>query len=165
MRLRAAAALLVLVLGACGSGDDASAPTDADTRTAAGAGAPTDPYGEYEREVTQADLDRTAEKRSRRPTAELPPTGTWHLTLNTGVLEVVDPTDFRIAQEIEVTDTVLEIRRYFHVSGGQYGIFCEDDSPSSYTWELDGDRLTLASETDACADRDSVLTGTWTTSD
>ena len=165
MRLRAAAALLVLVLGACGSGEDASAPTDPARQTASGAGASTNPYGEYEREVTQSDLDRTAEKRSRRPSAELPPSGTWRLTLNTGVLEVVDPTEFRVAQEIEVTDTTLEVGRYFHVSGGQYGIFCEDDSPSSYMWEFDGDRLTLASEKDACADRDSVLTGTWTRSD
>ena len=144
----------LLLLGGCGSDEEAGRTTTAETTTAeARAGGP---FGEYEREVTQADLDRTADQRSEG--AEVPPVGTYRLTLSEGVLLVVDPDDFSISQELTVTDGTFKIERYI----GE-GAFCADDSPSSYRWKLDGEKLTLSPQKDGCADRDSILTGSWKT--
>ncbi|MDQ3993735.1 MAG: hypothetical protein M3265_02935 [Actinomycetota bacterium] len=146
-----AAALLLLV--GCASDEEAAPRTTSETTTAEAAAAA--PFGEYEREVTQAELDRTAEKRPAG--SESPPPGTYRLTLSEGNIIVVDPDGFSISQELAVTRDVLKVGRYI----GE-GFFCPNDSASSYSWKLDAEKLILAPDKDDCADRDSILTGSWT---
>ena len=159
--MRMALALLVALLlaaAACG-GDDEDAANVAEPGPATTAGPKAEAgdavFGEYQRTVTRADLDRTAEKRAEG--SEVPPTGRYRLTLSEGAIVVVDPNRFSISQELTVTDDTLTVERYI----GE-GFFCPDDSPSSYRWTLDSERLTLAPQKDGCADRDSILTGAWT---
>jgi hypothetical protein len=143
----------LLLLAGCAS-DEEAVPTTTTTETTT-AEAAAAPFGEYEREVTQADLDRTAE--TRPAGSESPPPGTYRLTLSEGNIIVVDPDGFSISQELTVTRDALKIERYI----GE-GFFCPDDSASSYGWKLDGEKLILAPGKDDCADRDSILTGSWT---
>jgi hypothetical protein len=145
----------LLLLAGCASDEEAAPRTTTSETTTAEAAAAAAPFGEYEREVTQADLDRTAEK---RPAGfEIPPPGTYRLTLSEGNTIVVDPDGFSISQELTVVGGALKIGRYI----GE-GFFCPDDSASSYSWKLDGRKLVLAPTKDDCADRDSILTGSWT---
>lgn len=157
-RLVPVAGALLLLVGGCGSDEEAATTTAATTASAEAE--VTEPFGEYEREVTQADIDRTASTRVEGPGQEAPPPGTYRLSLNAGVIQAFAPDGFTISQELKVTGGTLEIERYI----GRDGIFCADDGPSSYTWELDGEKLILSPKNDTCADRDSVLTGSWTTS-
>lgn len=103
--MRAALSVLVaLVLSAsgCGSnGDEAATTTAPETQPAV------EVFGEYERDVTQDDFERTAEKRPEG--LEVPPAGTHQLTLSEGTIVVVDPDGFSISQELTVTDGTLEI--------------------------------------------------------
>jgi hypothetical protein len=144
-------AIVGLLASGCGSEQDAAptAPADATTATAADE-AVSGPFGEFEREVTEAEITTT-------PGQEAPPPGTWHLTLGPTVIQVVDAGGFRYAQELTVTGETLEIERYI---GGD-GIFCEDDKPSTYSWRLDGDRLTLSPTKDECPDRMLILDAEW----
>ena len=58
-------------------------------------------------------------------------------------------------------DGKLEILAYVDTS---VATFCGPAKPqnASYTWALEGDQLTLATADDTCADRNSILVGTWT---
>jgi hypothetical protein len=147
------AAVLLLAAGCGGEGD---ADEAARTTTAAAEAQSPQPFGKYERRVTQADLDRNDSKRTKG--WETPPPGAYRLTLDRGVMQVVDPNGLYIAQELTVDGDTLRIERYI----GESGIaFCPNDGPSSYNWELDGETLSLSPEDDACPDRDSILTGSW----
>ena len=152
VRALAIAASLLLILPACGS-DDEAAPTPATTAAAADT---TALFGRYEREVTQADIDRTAAKRAEGQ--EVPAPGRHRLVVNQGVMQVFLPDGFQISLELTVEGDTWRIGRY---TGGQ-GVFCTDSGPATYTWKLDDDELTLTATSDACADRDSTLTGVWT---
>jgi hypothetical protein len=113
--------------------------------------------GEYERKVTQAEIDQKGEQ-ARPEGWTAPPAGTYRLTLNAGSIVVTDPEGGSIGQELTVTDGTLTIGRYI----GSDGVaFCRDDAPSSYGWELAGKELVLTPENEACGDREAILAGTW----
>ncbi|HEX2112092.1 MAG TPA: hypothetical protein VHF67_11120 [Gaiellaceae bacterium] len=154
MRTLATAAFLVVFVAGCGSDDDAT--TAAATAVEASA-EPTEPFGEYAREVTQAEIDEKGE--TVRPEGwTAPPAGTYRLTLNAGSIVVTDPDGGSIGQELTLTDGTLAIKRYI---GSEGLAFCRDDAPSSYAWEHAGDELVLTAKNEACGDREAILAGTW----
>jgi len=153
-RFAIAAVLLVFATG-CGSRDDEAATTAAPTTGAAEAGR-SDASGDYERAVTQAEIDRSAEE-SQPKGWEPPPAGTYRLTLSSATIVVVDPDGFSIAQELTMTGDTLTIGRYV-----AEGAFCRVDRRSSYRWEIAGDELVLSPKIESCGDRKAILTGTWT---
>lgn len=162
-----AGALASAGLGACGGGDDA--PTAA-TPTAKGASAstsrPAAPYGVYTRRVTARDLARTKALRSEAgPTQELPPSGRYHLVIAKGggqdVLKVTDPSGFTTDMDMTMRDGRLVTTSYVDAARAS---FCGPEMPvnSVYRVALAEQALRLAADEDQCADRNSILTGTWT---
>jgi hypothetical protein len=139
----------VLAVGGCGGSDEEGQGTGAATAPAATAPA-SDPFGEYEREVSADEITTTEGQ-------EAPPPGTWHLTLGPSVFQVVDAGGFRFSQELALNGEEFEIGRYL---GGD-GVFCEDDQASTYRWEHDGDQLVLVAIDDACPDRKMILESEW----
>lgn len=159
MRFVALAAALLLVITGCGSDDETGVDEAATTTAATTAPAESeagDPFGEYEREVTQAEIDRTAGTRAKG--VEVPPPGSYRLNLTLGVLQVFDPNGLQFSQELTVADGTLEIGPYI---GPERNAFCNPDGPSAYNWAVEGETLVLSPKEDACADRDSILTGSW----
>jgi hypothetical protein len=154
IRVLATAALVLLVSG-CGS-DEEPATTPAATATAPNAEA-TEPLGEYEREVTQAEIEEKGEK-TRPEGWTAPPAGPYRLALNAGSIVVTDPDGGSIGQELTVTDGTLMIKRYI---GDAPLAFCAHDAPSSYAWEFAGDELVLTPKNEGCGDREAILAGTW----
>jgi len=160
--LPVAAAVIALAAG-CGSDDsnDSDEEGSAATTTSSVSGTLT---GDYKRKVTEADIDRTEDVRNEAgpgPNHGRLEPGPVMLTLSDGTLKMSDPTGFRIVQDFSATsDGVFRIGAYQHPEKGS---FCGPDIPqtASYTWEKSGDVLTLKAEDDACADRDSTLTGDW----
>ena len=150
MRLRVLLTLVALLSAGCGGSGAGGEAQETETVTAATDPGSGSPLGEYEREVTADEIIPT-------PGQEVPPPGTWHLTVGETVIQVVDAGGFRFSQELTVSDGTLTLERYL---GGD-GVFCEEDAPSSYTWKLEGDELKLAAEEDDCRDRVSILGATW----
>lgn len=156
-----AIALLTLALAGCGDDDNDPPAVAAATPVAAEA-----PYGTYTRTVTAADLKRTADERpDYGPGQGPPPKGEHRLTLAKGAngdeLRSTGPDGFAITMYLEAEEGLLELPDYVDVNDGT---FCGPEVPieASYRYQLDGDTLTLEpSPPDACADRDAVLTGTW----
>jgi hypothetical protein len=160
--------LLVSALAAttagCG-GNDKQSSSPAAAQPAAGL-----PYGTYTRDVTKADLARTGDVRQAAaqehgPNQELPLTGSYRLVIakgeTGGVVKVTDPGDFTIGMYASAKDGVLTLDDYVDPAKGA---FCgpEVAIPASYRFELDGSSLQMeASPADQCADRDSMLAGTW----
>ena len=165
-KLAAAAAALAaaVALAACGSNDEKTATTAAQTAPAVpSAGV----YGTYHRRVTRADLSRTDGHRSESgPTQEMPLAGTYRLTIARGsaqdVLKATDPQDFVIAMDVTLDRGGL-LRATSYVDPNQ-GAFCgpEIPIPANYAYTSHGGELVLTAKDDPCADRDSILTGTWT---
>ena len=154
-----AAAVLCLVAG-CGS-EEETTPTSAPATTASAAEPTTEIFGEYERDVTQADIDEKGEQQDRAEGWTPPPSGKWRLTLSEGSMIATDPDAGSIAQEASVANGTLSIGRYI----GSKGIaFCADDAPASYAVKAEGDELVLSPENEACGDREAILAGTWTRS-
>jgi hypothetical protein len=138
-------------LTACGGDDD-------ETTTAEGADASA-LVGSYTRQVTEADLDRTQEFRSEGPGQQKPPPGTYELTLTAADLTAAGPDGLSIIEAYTVEgDSTLTTRSYLKFA------FCGEEIPveATYTWSVEEGTLELTAEDDACADRDSILTGTWT---
>lgn len=156
MRRIAVLLLLAAPLAACGS-DDAAAPQTTSTTTATDV-FPDELIGEYEREVTPADIERTQDRRVEGPGHEPPAPGLHRMVVNEGVMQIYLPDGFEISQELTITGDAWNTGPYV---GGE-GVFCPDDGPASYTWERDREGLVLTVLDDPCADRDSTLTGTWT---
>jgi hypothetical protein len=154
------ATTLALIPLACG-GNGSGATTAAAQATSASASFPAELRGTWTRELTQADIDRTASNRDAA--SEAPPLGVLTLILNDGIMQVTDETGFTISEElIADADGSFLLRRYL---GGE-GAFCENSGPADYTWSRDGDTVTIKSAegADLCADRDTVVAGTWTKS-
>jgi hypothetical protein len=139
----------LLALSGCGGSGEGDQATGLATAPASSVQA-SDPFGEYEREVG-ADEIRGNEGE------EPPPPGTWHLTLGPAVMQVVDAGGFRFSQELALNGDEFEVARYL---GGD-GIFCENDQPSTYRWEREGDQLTLVATNDVCPDRKLILESDW----
>jgi hypothetical protein len=164
-RLTAAAAALTATaaLAACGGNDEKAPSTAAAQPAAASSGL----YGTYHRRVTRADVARTASHRSEASPGQVsPPAGIYRLTIARGsaqdVLKATDPQDFVIAMDVTLDRGGL-LRATSYVDPEQ-GAFCgpEIPIPARYTYASRGGELLLTAKDDPCADRDSVLTGTWT---
>ena len=147
---------LLLLTPACGSNGEEGATTSARETTAAADTV----FGDYEREMTQEDIERTAEERQNPQQAPSP--GRVRLVVRDGVMQVWVPEGFSISQELTLTEDEWRIGPYI---GSGMDAFCpEGDRPATYAWKLEGNELTLSPKDEGCADRDSTLTGTWSRS-
>ncbi len=154
----------VAILG-CGSDDEQARPA-AERPPTATAPAATAPYGTYVRQVSQQDLARTAELRGEYgPNQQLPPRGRYRLVIAQGagqdVLKAVDPEGFTIAQDITAQGRRIRLTSYVDPAKAS---FCgpEIAAQAEYAASANGDELVLKpASPDPCADRDSILTGTW----
>jgi hypothetical protein len=154
-------AVLAVATG-CGSDDDDNS-SDATNTTAQSAAAP---YGTYARTMTKSDLARTAAIRDESgPNQETPPTGRYRLVVAKGaaqdVIKVIDPTDFPTAQDVTFEGGDLKITSYVNPAKGA---FCGPQIPAAatYSFQVNGSTLVLKPKRpDPCADRDSMLTGSW----
>ena len=152
-------ALAALSLNACG--DDKSPPAAAEgTRTPA----PSAGFGVFTREVTEADMERTKAARNDAPGFEPAPTGRWQLTIAPGegvdVVKVTDPEGFTIEMDGKVDGDELRLVAY---SAPEKGAFCDQaiSAQAAYAMTVQDAAIALEPTSDECADRDSVLTGTW----
>ena len=145
--------------GSTGGGSSAAPAASAPAASAPAAGAPAS--GTYTRDLTASDIARTDAFRQEGTNQTTPAPGALTLELTDGTASVTDDTGFEVAELSKLgTDASLEIQSYVDPSKAS---FCGPDAPqnASYTWKLDGDALTLSPVEDRCADRNSMLTGTW----
>jgi hypothetical protein len=161
-------ALVASLAVGCGSDDD---PDDAARTTSPTAprepSAPEQLLGTYARDVTRADIERTAERRSEAgPNQETPPPGPARLVIAKATMrfEGIDPAGgppVTIDQDFTATGGGrLTIEGYRHP---EVGSFCGPEIPqnASYRWRTTGGALRLEAVRDRCADRDSLLAGEW----
>jgi hypothetical protein len=167
--------LLAPLAAACGSSDKpgstAAAPAAATTAAVAPAAtaAATSPAlpdgleGSWTRDLTAADLARTESFRAEGTNQTVPPLGRLTLKLAADQLTVVAPPDaFEIAELSTLSgDGSLEVLSYVDPYKAS---FCGPEAPqnASYTWKLTGAKLTLSPVEDRCADRNAMLSGSWT---
>jgi hypothetical protein len=153
----------IAAVSACGS--TGSTATAAHPPDSAGGTFPQSVAGNYTRTLTRTDLARTAANR-HEPANQKPPTGRFQLTLlpaatlgiGNGTMEVHDPNNTPFQEHIQVSATgSFKAEQYL----GTFA-FCPHSGLGTYTWTLHGTKLTLTPTSDHCADRDAVLTGTWT---
>lgn len=155
-----------LVLAACGSDDDDDEPNADKAATTQAVERSEAPYGTYVREVTREDLARTDSKREEYgPNQQLPPVGRYRLVIAKGaaqdVLKATDPGDFTVAMDISAAEGIIDLTSYVDPATAS---FCGAEVPAqvSYTFDARGSTLVLQpKKDDPCADRDSILTGTW----
>ncbi len=166
-------ALAAVLAAGCGSDDDtATAPTTAATTAAAtpaastaavpAAALPDGLAGTWKRDVTSADIERNAANKGTGPGEEPTPPGEYQLTVDADRITARAPDGFEIPEFAAFSaDGKLEILAYVDTS---VAVYCGPAKPqnASYTWALDGDQLTLATADDTCADRNTVLVGSWT---
>jgi hypothetical protein len=156
----------IAFLAGCGSNQHTTSPTTpaADSAATATQAAPPSLLGTYERTVTRANIKRTARIRNEGPGQNPPSPGPARLVITKTAMTFVDPTaqpPFSIEEDITATPGGrLAIDGYVHPDKGS---FCGPEVPqnASYKWTRAGDVLRLKAVTDRCADRDSILTGTW----
>ena len=147
-----------LGLAACG-GDDKPAET-----TAKATATPAPVYGVYTREVTRADIERTMSARNDAPGFEPSPTGRYQLTVAPGegidVVKVTDPKGLTIAMDAKVDGDELRLLSYV---APEQGAYCDQaiSAQAKYALSVEDGSIGLEPTSDECADRDSVLTGTW----
>jgi hypothetical protein len=158
-------ALSALAAAGCGgSGNDKPA-------TAGSAAAQTSaaPYGLYVRNVSKQDIARTAKLRDEHgPNQSAPGTGRYRLVIARGaaqdVIKVTGPDGFTIDMDMDVAPGSLRLTSYVDPTKGA---FCGPEVPAqaTYAFKAAGSSLQLQpSNNDPCADRDSLLTGTWSKS-
>jgi hypothetical protein len=157
------AAAALIAAGCGGSSNDKPA-------TSAGSAAATQksqaPYGLYVRTVTKQDVARTASFRDEHgPNQSAPLTGRYRLVIakgaNQDVIKVTDPEGFMIDQDVTVVPGTFRITSYVDPNRAS---FCGPEAPAqaSYAFQASGSSLQLRPHPkDGCADRDSMLTGTW----
>jgi hypothetical protein len=155
-----------LVVAGCGGGNDKPTTSGSPPATSANT-----PYGLYVRTVTKQDIARTAKLRDEHgvnATAAAPPTGRYRLVIAKGagqdVIKVTDPTGFTVDQDMDVAPGVLRITSYVDPAKA---VFCGVEVPAqaTYRFRAAGSSLRLQPRSaDPCADRDSMLTGTWSKS-
>jgi hypothetical protein len=161
-RTLAALAVLAALAGGCGSDDDDGAGPATRTAANGSSSATSSVTGRYARTLTRADIERTDQLRQEGAGQSKPEPGPLELTLTEGTLEMTDRhADVTILQDFSATsDGAFRIGAY---QRPEEGSFCGPDVPqaASYAWSLDGDVLTLTAKEDRCADRDSILSGSW----
>lgn len=146
--------LLGLVFTACGQ----------DERPPARPAAAPSAFGVYTREVTKADIARTMADRNDPPGFEPAPAGLWRLTIALGtgidVIKVTDPAGMTIAMDGKVDGEELRMIAY---RSPEKGVFCDEAIAvvAKYSLKASDGEVTLAPTEEECADRDSILTGTW----
>jgi hypothetical protein len=150
-----------LVAGGCGS-DSKDKPATSGSKATAASQAP---YGLYVRTVTKQDIARTANHRDEHgPDQSTPPTGRYRLVIAKGaaqdVIKVTDPTGFTIDMDMTVSPGSLRLTSYVDPNRGS---FCGPEVPASATYAFNAaaTSLQLRPNADPCADRDSMLTGSW----
>ena len=169
--------LATMLVAGCGSDDTATtasseavATTAAAPAPAAGASTAAAPAaalpdglaGTWKRDVTADEIARNAADKGTGPGEEPMSPGTFQLTIDPDRVTARGPDGFEIPEFAAFSaDGKLEILAYVDPRVGAY---CGPARPqnASYTWALEGDRLTLATADDTCADRNSTLVGTWT---
>jgi len=156
-----------LIAGGCGS-DNSSTDKPATSGSAATQQASGAPYGLYVRTVTKKDIARTASRRDEHgPNQSAPPTGRYKLVIAKGaaqdVIKVTDSKGFTIDMDMNVAPGSLKLTSYVDPSRAS---FCgpEVPAPATYTFKSAASSLQLQPDGDPCADRDSMLTGTWSKS-
>ena len=79
------------------------------------------------------------------------------------VIKVTGPDGFTIDMDMNVAPGSLRLTSYVDPSRAS---FCgpEVPAPATYTFKSAASSLQLAPDGDPCADRDSMLTGTWSKS-
>jgi hypothetical protein len=152
-----------IVAGGCGSGKSKHSQTK--TVRAQNSVASALPAGTYERQVTKADIDRTAKFRNESgPNQQAPTPGPARLIISNAVFRFIAlgaKPPLTIDQNVSATASgQLTIDGY---TNPYVGSFCGPEIPqnASYTWAQHGSVLTLKALTDRCADRDSSLSGAW----
>lgn len=157
-----------LVAGGCGSDSSNDKPASSGSTAASTTSASKAPYGVYVRTMTRRDLARTADHRSEYgPNQSVPPTGRYRLVIAKGaaqdVIKVTDPSGFMIDMDINVVPGTFRLTSYVDPSRAS---FCgpEIPTPATYTFQAAASSLQLQPKNDPCADRDSMLTGTWSKS-
>ena len=161
MSYRIAAITIVVALAASGCGGNGDKPASAASTPAVAQG----PYGLYVRTVTRQDIKRTARRRDEHsPHQSAPPAGRYRLVIAKGgaqdVIKVTDPDGFTVDMDMNVTPGKLSLTSYVD----PIRAFCGPEVPeqATYSFRSAGDSLTLRPRaSDGCADRDSLLTGTW----
>jgi len=161
MSYRIAAITIVVALAASGCGGNGDKPASAASTPAVAQG----PYGLYVRTVTRQDIKRTARRRDEHsPHQSAPPAGRYRLVIAKGgaqdVIKVTDPDGFTVDMDMNVTPGKLSLTSYVD----PIRAFCGPEVPeqATYSFRSAGGSLTLSPRaSDGCADRDSLLTGTW----
>ena len=152
-----------LVAGGCGGGNDNPATSGSSaTKTSAA------PYGLYVRTVTKQDIARTAKLRDEHgPNQSTPGTGRYRLVIAKGagqdVIKVTGPDGFTIGMDMNIGPGNLRLTSYVDPTKGA---FCgpEIAAQASYAFKAAASSLQLQPHDDPCADRDSIVTGTWSKS-
>jgi hypothetical protein len=120
--------------------------------------------GTFTRSVVAADVARTQDYRHyARSTL---PTGAWEAVFESkGVIGFYDPTGSGLDEAFRAlgdgtlhVDGVVQWRQ----NNERQGNFCIAERPGLFHWSISGNTLTIAGDPRTCADRDSVLVGTWT---
>jgi len=114
--------------------------------------------GKWTRVVTKADVARTKAFRDECAVVCSPtPTGRATLVFTRGQFRATDAHGFTVAENYSVGGGLLHVGLYDEHA------FCAPQvaEPATYTWSVTGTTLSLSPTKDACADRDSLLTGTW----
>ena|SRR5690349_9635749 len=155
-----------LIAGGCGSGSSSDKPTTSGSAAASQTSA--SPYGLYTRTVTKKDIARTAARRDEHgPNQSTPGTGRYELVIAKGaaqdVIKVTGPDGFTIDMDMTVVPGTLRLTSYVDPSRAS---FCgpEVPAPATYSFKAAASSLQLHPNSDPCADRDSMLTGTWSKS-
>lgn len=128
------------------------------------------PAGSYHRTMTQTDIARVAAYRDAAHGAFGDPaqTGRWVMKVDSAgviTLDVVPPTEYDPFYEpYRVSGKKLTLygpALWLQPHPDQASVFCEPEAPSTYAWSVRGSALTIRSVTRECADRDSIVVGTW----
>jgi hypothetical protein len=168
MTYRVPAFLVAAALAAAGCGSDGSTDKPATSGSTAAAQTGAAPYGLYVRTMTRQDLARTAAHRDEHgPNQSAPPTGRYRLVIAKGaaqdVIKVTDPEGFTIDMDMTAASGSMRLTSYVDPSRAS---FCgpEVPAPATYSFKASSSSLQLQPSDDPCADRDSMLTGTWSKS-
>lgn len=154
-----------LLAGGCGGSSSGDKPA---TSGSSAAEASATPYGLYVRTVTRRDIARTAKLRDEHgPNQSTPSAGRYRLVIAKGtgqdVIKVTGPDGFTIDMDMNVVPGALKLTSYVDPTRAS---FCgpEIAAQTTYTFRAASSSLRLAPNEDPCADRDSLLTGTWSKS-